>query len=730
MSRKSLRMKQHLVPLALGWALSFLAPLGSAQEGNQGSSPPATPAGSPTGASEGAETPVPAGRDVVPPVVKPSPNLGPSLRRALRSPNGAAPGPGANAPDPSGSRPASAWNGRRGWEIWWELYRDRFVRLEPRDTSIVVGQVPADPRTSVQWVGTRVGAYERIEPSLRSLLTHESSELVRSRALLALAKLGENPLVAGSRTSYATILPFIYHNDAHLADAAITALGILGTEDALFPLGDLIEGVHRSPSDPEATSETVGTKPCSDRQRALALYAMGLIGRDSDREDVRRLVASRICAQFSRDADVSAEVKFAALHALSLVPLAADSSAQHVESVDKPRKSRGFGEPRIARSPRKNPAPAIPSASRATEIEWVLSILDDEGEAGWIRAQAVTAAARLCSDLEDGSATERRVVERLLKSLAPRSPDCVEIEQSAALALGELGDGDSDELDARVRGALVATSQDAANQPTREFAIMSLALVGSRPGGNVGESDRLSASSEVRRILVRRVSSARSDELPWAALALGIFERGMLDASGAASRESRTLLTDLLIETNSAESAAACALASGLCGASEARSELVSRLRDGDVAVRSYASLALGMSGARDAAPAIERVLGEARQFPELYRETSEALTLLGAQVSRQLLGMLAGGASLESKMSLCLALGRVGDGKSLRALCQVASDPVGKLWVRAAATSALGTLGSQRGGDWKGELGHALNFLCVPPSLSAASLDGLLDLD
>ena len=724
------RSKHDLVPLALGCLISLLAPLVSAQDGTPGTPIPAPSTGSPSDPPDVPAAPLPTGRDTLPPVVKPPPNIGPSLRRSLRSPNGPAPGPGTAA-DPSGARASSAWNGKRGWECWWELYRDRFVRLEPRDTSVVVGQVPPDPRTSVQLAGTRVGSFERIEPSLRWILDREPSELVRSRALVSLAKLGENPLIPGSRSTYATILPFVYDSDARLSDAAITALGILGTEEALFPLGDLIEGVQRTPSDSPASSTTVSNKSFSDRQRALALYAMGLIGRDSTREDVRRLVASRICALFNQDADASAEVKFAALHALSLVPLGVESSAPRaVDSVEKPRKSRGFGEPRAVRAPRKTGVPQIPSASRTSEVEWVLSVVDDENEAGWIRAQAVTAAARLCSDLEDGSAIERKVAERLLKCLAPRSPDCIEIEQSAALALGELGDGDSDELDARVRSALVAASADSTDQATREFAIMSLALVGSRPGGNVGESDRLSASSEVRRVLVHRASKGRSNELPWTALALGVFERCMLDASGASARESRTLLTDLLIESNSAEIAAACSLAIGLCGASEARSELTGRLRDGDVAVRGYASLALGMSGARDAAPAIERVMNEARQAPQLYRETSEALTLLGAQVSRQLLGVLSAGASIESKMSVCLALGRVGDGKSLRALCQLASDPAGLLWVRASATSALGTMGSQRGGDWKSNLGPALNFLSLPQTLTAATLDGLLDLD
>jgi hypothetical protein len=74
--------------------------------------------------------------------------------------------------------------------------------------------------------------------------------------------------------------------------------------------------------------------------------------------------------------------------------------------------------------------------------------------------------------------------------------------------------------------------------------------------------------------------------------------------------------------------------------------------------------------------------------------------------------------------------LGHVGDSRSLRALSQVACDTTTLVWVRAAATSALGTMGTRRASPWNADFGHALNFLNLPHTLSSTSLDGLLDLE
>ena len=612
----------------------------------------------------------------------------------------------------------------RGWELWWSLHRDRFTTLKPRDLTRAVGLIPPDPRTSVQAVEGRVSAFERIEPSLRLLINHERSELVLARALIAIAKLGEDPKTPGSRAAFTTILPFLYRSDAQVSDAAIMALGILGTEEALFTLGQFA-GVAPS----EASRSSAGLQP-TDRQRALALYAMGMIGGESDREDVRRLAASRICNLFTQDAGASAEVKFAALHAISLIPLGDDAAQIRPDSQAKSAPDKFNAKSRQAKRYRGIAASAIPSASRRAQVGWVLAVLDDPREEDWIRAQAATAAARLCGDLPEGSALTARVVERLLAAIASRTLDSVQVGQSAVLALGELGDADSDELDARVRSALESTISGASDQSMREFALLCLAQVGSRPGGPQQEADRLDASTDVRRVLLHRIASARAGQLPWAILALGLFEHGMIDADGASAPQARAALVDLLAETRSAEIAGVCSLALGLSGATEANRDLIARLRDGDPRVRGYAATALGMLRAREAGISLERLLDQARTTPELYRPVGEALAAIGAPVGRQLLSLMAGGASLESQMNLCSTLGRVGDWRSLAALSEVACDQNSLVWVRAAATSALGNLGSRRSEPWNVELGHALNFNAVPTTLRSVSLDGLLDIE
>src|SRR5690349_12733403 len=447
MNRDVRRKVRALGSACLASLCAAFAPLASAQTSPPPTSQPSTdPDNSPAGAPKSKLTPeqVKLLRNGVP--------LPPSLPAGV-GPKPLSPGGGPGDPD-----------SLRGWEIWWELNRDRLVPNPARDLSLVVAHVPPDPRTRVQVDGERVGSYERIEPSLRLILTYEPSDLVRARALISLAKLGEDPRDRGSRKTYATILPYVEHADAQLAEAAITALGILGTEDALFPLAQLIEGKDFAPESAQRDRRAGVPVRANDRRRALAFYALGLIGRDSAREDVRRLAASRICSLFASESNASSEVRFAALHALSLVPV-----ADVPEAPPPTPQEEVWSQRRAARAAALAKATPQPAASRAGEIAWALAVLEDEREAGWIRAQAVTAAARLCADLPGDSPQRARVVERLLKALAPRSHDTVEVEQCAALALGELGDADGDELDARVRACLGAALTEASDRATQEF---------------------------------------------------------------------------------------------------------------------------------------------------------------------------------------------------------------------------------------------------------------------
>lgn len=725
------------------WVLACASAMGApCPEPQGGGSEPAPSEPTDPGASGGGQSSDPAGGDG-----KLPPGLVRLLRKGASTPNDPPPPPRpGRTPGEDDLRPES---GVRAWELWWQLHRDRYIDLGRDDLSLQVGKVPPDPRTRAQSADALVGAFERIGPTLRVVLTHERSEIVLARALIALGKLGEDPREPGSRATYATIVPYLDHEDATLREAAITALGALGGEQALFPLCEIALG-RPTPAGAANSGAAHGrpslARPTTDRQRALALYAIGMIARDSTREDVRRFVASRLCAALGGDArggdarervgsGGGAEVRFAALQALSLVPLTVEPprAAEPVESRPgrRPWKRR---QPSVyPRGEATSPA-RIPSSSRGAEIDWLIARLDDPREEGWIRAQAATALGRLCAGLPDtegtpAAAIRARAAERLTAALATHTKDPAEVRRAAVLALGEFGDGDKDPVDARVRATLARTLAEADEAPVREFAYLALALAASRPGGPAEDPDRLCAAADVRRILLERAATVRAVERPYAVLALGLLERGLTDAGLTGSDESRSALAALLEEARSTELAGVCALACGLAGAGEATSELIERLSHGDVGVRRHAALALGLLHAREAAPAIERLLASARQEAELYRDASEALALLGAPVGRQLLGWMNGG-SLEAQMNLCAALGRVGGASSLRALSQLSIDDSALIWVRAAATSALGNLGDRRGRAWNADFGHALDFHRVPPTLSSAALDGLLDLD
>lgn len=598
----------------------------------------------------------------------------------------------------------------RTWELWWDLHRDRFVRTRPCDITASIERVRAEPRTRVLSTFSRIGAYERIGPALRLLLRPTEPDRVVANALIALAKIGEDPATPGSRTTYATLLPYLEARDdrggARVRDAAIVALGVLGNEEALFPLERIAKAARGAPGE-------VGL-----RQRALAIYSMGVIARDSRREDVRRFVASRLCALYTAEPTLNAELKSAVFHALSLAPIRAEPD-EFVARAE-------------ARGPTRRDAKRaseVPAGSLRAQIDWVLARLDDPEESAWIRAQAATAAGRLCASLDDASAMRERVLRRLMSQIDPRSNADADVRQSALMALGEVVDADGDAIDARARAALARAVTDSAALTDRQFAVLALAQAGARGGDSI-EGDRFVAAPDVRRFLLHRLDAARGEERPWSALALGVFEHELARAGEATSHEARMALTDRLERTRSVEHSAAFSLAIGLAGANEATRELRQRITSGELQARGYAALALGMLGVREAAGDIEALLAEARGDARAFRPAAEALALLRAPVSRQLLAQLGGDASLDAQMTVCAQLGRVGDATSLRALSQLAWDEEGLAWVRASAAAALGNLGSRRGGPWNSDLGHGTSLLCLPATLSSPALDGILDLD
>lgn len=651
-----------------------VTPSGAAPGTTGGSKPTYTGPNAPTTPTGGASSPRTPGA-----VVPGSP--APGAATQPRSPRGS----GITSDDPG------------TWRAWWTLNHDRYVDVAAQAPQAATDDLSGE-RTGVL-SQARMDAWERLAPIVMAAIHENQNEIVLGRALIALAKLGEDPRLRDSRSPdsrkvFEAIRPYLRHAKTRVAESAAVALGILGHEESIVALSEFA-----------AEKPSTGVESRQERVRAFAIYGIGLAARESKREDARRLASSRLCALFAEHEGKTPDVKVACLQALSLSPVTNTSP----ESVR---------------------AGATPSASRVAQVEWVLRVLDDEDELAAVRAQAATTAARLCAGEPDGSLLREQVADRLIQTLSRGSRDGLPVRQSAALALGLVGDADKDPQDVEVRTALMAAILFGGDQATRYFAGMALAEVASRPGGPPSEADRLAAAGDARELLIKRLGAGSETDRAWTALSLGVFEYWMRQAGEEASQEARAALRGTLESTHSPEIAGATALALGLCGASEAQELLARELDSGDGNVRGFASLALGMVGARDARERIAKLLERADSAPEMIVPLCEGLALLGTPPVEPLLAALGAGLGLEAQLSACIALGRTGGGRAVQPLSELLGDATGTAWVRAMAVEALGSIGDHGATRWNARYAFDVNFLALPLSATAPTFDGVLDLE
>jgi hypothetical protein len=134
---------------------------------------------------------------------------------------------------------------------------------------------------------------------------------------------------------------------------------------------------------------------------------------------VRRFVVHHLVSAFEGDRSSTRDVKTAALVGLSLVPLAAATAA--------------------------SPTMTAPISSREADLDWLLAIWNDRKESELVRAFAATTAAKLAADAPAKAQEAWKAV--LCDTLKPGGSSSAVLEQSAALALGALGDNDDDEPD-------------------------------------------------------------------------------------------------------------------------------------------------------------------------------------------------------------------------------------------------------------------------------------------
>ncbi|MBL8859524.1 MAG: HEAT repeat domain-containing protein [Planctomycetes bacterium] len=624
------------------------------------------------------------------------PSGSPTVPASPSGPSGPGTGaPGAGTgPGPSTGGAADAAGDLTAWQQWWALNRDEYLELKralaegdlvSRSDSFflgpdgVVSTSPGPPAADVVRM--------RIVPTLIDLLAKEKSPDIATAALLALAKIGEGE---GTLVSSA-LRSKLSSSNQEIAETAALALGVMSANsDASL----LVELLH----DSVAGRKLVAREEVPVRTRAFAAYALGLIGHDSKNADVRRFCVHHLALALDAEAQAPArDVPVACAMALGIVPLdpilVADSDAPT-------------------------------TASRAGQVAHLAKHLSDSKTSEMVRAYAPVSMARLAAR---EPALRAQALAGFVPELGPSSGAGSPLRQSVVNALGLLADADEDAVDVAARAALKKTTVEG-DRLARRLALIALARAAARPGEHAGFDKTL---DETRAFLLGELARGTTPERPWAALALGILERGVVARGGIASPAVKAALTSALQEHSSPVEAGAYATALGLMGG-DVGPVLLGLLEDArDDQVRSYAAVALGIARVRAGIEPLRKLVRTARYRPGLLREASIGLGLLGDKtVSLELIELLKDAQGLSAQGSIATALGYVGDARAVDPLLAVALDTLRTNGSRAFAVVALGLICDRRPLPWNTVYAADANYWIPPTTLfDPVASAGVLDI-
>ena len=648
------------------------------------------------------------------------------------SPGGAAPGI-AGPTGPGGTSPTTGAPGVRGpggpgnspsqggltggndpgldlsqWSFWWEFNKEPFLDLRQylhapgsvtgSDAWFLGNGERSQGRDSLRPSESQIR--ETVVPALLAALEHETNNDVVTGCLIALAKIGDPPGESGASPIGATIARYLADANQEISETAAIALGILGNPGEIESLVGVLE-------DRESGRRLLGRHEVPLRTRAFSAYALGLLGSRCVREEDRRTIVAALRQSLEAGDQRARDLPVACVIALGMTPLA------ELEA----------------------PPGSAPELGRSAQVEHLLAFLADSSQPALVRAHAPTALARLLTgelppDLHEALRT--RIASALLESLSPRSKDPVEIVQSVALALGLLGTNDLESpLDRSILEALTGLARNGEAQ-SRSFALISLARVGARTAAN--SSDPEGGLDLVTKTLLHSLAEGKGQVPSWAGLACGVLARELASSRQAPSRIAalQNAVRGALAEERSTERVAALAIAAGIMRDQEAAPELLKRLASlRDDGARGYVALSLGLMNAREALDEIQTVVGEARFRPELLKQASIALGLLGDKNAVSVLSdLLRSAKGLATQASVSSALGIIGDRRSVEPLVALLRNPDLTPSARGFAAAALGIVADRAHLPWNSSISRDLNYRASTSTLTdTGSGTGILDL-
>ena len=639
------KLRRASAVLAVSFALSLSAWASPRPHG--GNFPPPPPDDPPNGGWGGPG-------DTVPNSTVPAPNpngpggtgdtsgSGPSGPTASTA--GSPGSPGSSSPIAATARPQGALTPGgsvtpvdfSAWTWWWEFNKEPFLDLRSHlfagapvtgEEGYFLGRGQSADAAASRMRPSREEIRTRIVPALMEALESRSSNDLTTAALIALARIGEDHSGADRVQIQGVLRPFLKSSSQEVSETATAALGILGNESAALLLSEIL-------LDTDEGRRSVDQSRVPGRTRAFSAYALGLLGAQTEMEDVRRYVVHKLLRALERDDTSTSDLGVACVLSVGRVPLA--------WSGEIPETSR--------------PSAPLAAVAREAQILQLLSVLGDKKRQRLVRAHTPTSLALLLGGPESPAPTagplRERVGRELLARFDPRKRESVELRQSCAIALGLIGDNDADELDRAIRNALRGADGD---RHLEHMALIALARTVARDG-----SGPASGVQRIQDELAAKLSRSSSDDARWSALALAILERTRTRRGHLPSLEIERALRDQLLEVRSPIDVGAVSIACGILGSLESEAALLKKLRTTEEeSARGFSALGLGLVQARSATDEIRIVVDESTYRPRLLREASIALGLLSDPAAAGLLvEKLTRTRSLAAQASIAQALG------------------------------------------------------------------------
>ncbi len=415
---------------------------------------------------------------------------------------------------------------------------------------------------------------------------------------------------------------------------------------------------------------------------------------------MRQEIARTLIEILSRPDTSTRDIKVAAVISLGLVPIDVDKS----ESPD---------------------AKSDNSASRQTQLKYLKRFFQDTNQHYIVRSHVPTAMARLMSgapaDIREDIA--KLLVEQLGKFAKEKHQ---EVHQSCVLALGQMGDSGSDKVNESIRESLTKFVEEGDIQ-SRNFAMIALGQVGGRGKGEDFEKSR----GETRTMLLKTLKDGKSHLKPWAGIAIGVMERGLLDDAQTQSSAAKETLREVFKDAKSPNEVGAYAIGLGVAKDMEAKSLVLAKMKDtSDIFAKGHLCVSLGLIGSREALPDIQTVVRESKFKPDLLKQAAIGLGLLGDKdLVPELITMLGEAKSLASQASLASALGFIGDSRSIDPLVAMLRKPDITATARGFAAVALGIVADKELLPWNSKISTNINYRANTTTLTGENGTGILDI-